>query len=1114
MTELILGGAGSGKTFTVNNKIVSDLSCGASVILLVPEQMAIYSEGRICAEAQRRGVPQTELEILNFKRLCNRIFREYGGIAYNAVNGGAKALLMWEALFSVAPQLMQYGSEVEDAGNFIPMLLSAIKELKSYKITPKMLEEASIASKKKNTKLSEKLSDLALIYSAFSLCLERGFDDPSDDLTRAGELLEVNKFFKGKRVYIDSFVGFTPQELSMLFQIMKQAEYTCVALPYICSEGESNEKNSVLNTDTYKAIRSIASRVSENTVITKLYDAPRFASPELRFLSRSLQYLDSKEIYEKETRNIRTVRAENIYDEVEFTALDIIKKIREGARYKDIAVIAGNTEAYSGILDSVFSRYGIHCHFSERIELSEKPLFKLILSALNIRNGGWRTSDVISFLKTGLTPVTPSECDEIEAYASAWNIIGSTWYGENDWKMNPEGYSGKYTERSEELLSRLNEIRKRFTYPLRKFFEILDGRRSVSEICMALYTLLTELTVPDIMSKNGSDEDVRVWNCMCDSLDTLSEVSGERTADAKLFSGLLSLVIKQTSFGSLPKLSDEIVFGSANLIRANDIKHAYLIGVCEGVFPSPVAENGLFSDGEKELLSEEYGVTLSPTCHEQAMRELYNFYASASIPSETLTVSCYLGSASGAGRASIRPSLSFLRIEALFPKCERIITSEMSFDSRIQNKISASELVSMMPKSKERTALLSIFESDSSLSEIFCADREPLSSDVERLTPEASKLLFGKDMALTQSRLEAYVMCGFKYACTYQLKLKERQSSQFNLADIGTLTHYILERFFAAVASDGMNISELGDDFIERIVSEILNDYLRSVFGEDKNGALTARAFQLFLRLKRAVKCVINNIIEELSQSDFTPAFFELEINGSGADGTVQPLKIPLYGGSNVYIYGKVDRVDICKRGEDVYVRVVDYKTGSKDFSLTDVAAGLNLQMLLYLFSIWHDSGGQFRKAVGCEGKIIPAGVLYSPARPKATASQISYNSTPEEIYKAVSRNLMRKGLLIDDEEILRKMEKKLEGVFIPITSEKDRVSVKSGMTLSSLEQLGQLQSQLAATVAELAEEMRAGNFSAVPKLDSKGKPQACRYCPHKAVCRNEMALSCEAYDI
>ncbi|MBQ7125333.1 MAG: hypothetical protein IJO00_03110, partial [Clostridia bacterium] len=312
MVEFIIGPSGSGKSSLISKKIVDDLASGKKVILLVPEQAAMFSEDVICTEAQKRNVPQTELEILNFKRLCNRAFREYGGIAYNSVSGGAKALILWKALFSSAPFLSRYAPELEDAGNFIPLLLSTISEFKAYGVTPSMLTEAANDIKDEDASLSEKLSELAIIYLQYEQFLGKDFSDPADDLTRLSTLLKQHSFFSGINLYIDSFSGFTPQEYSVLSSAFRQADSVTCALSFTNSDEElafSNVKN------TYKELKKLAERHSSDIKITTLEGSIRFSSHELLFLEQNLWKIGDGKTFSGNSDAIRTVTASGIFSE-------------------------------------------------------------------------------------------------------------------------------------------------------------------------------------------------------------------------------------------------------------------------------------------------------------------------------------------------------------------------------------------------------------------------------------------------------------------------------------------------------------------------------------------------------------------------------------------------------------------------------------------------------------------------------------------------------------------------------------------------------------------------------------------------------------------------------
>ena len=102
---------------------------------------------------------------------------------------------------------------------------------------------------------------------------------------------------------------------------------------------------------------------------------------------------------------------------------------------------------------------------------------------------------------------------------------------------------------------------------------------------------------------------------------------------------------------------------------------------------------------------------------------------------------------------------------------------------------------------------------------------------------------------------------------------------------------------------------------------------------------------------------LLSHLGKELAQSDFVPADFELSI-GKGKE--LEPLVLEIPGGGRISVEGKIDRVDVMEKPSGKYIRVVDYKTGSKDFKLSDVLYGLNMQMLLYLDTVWKNGKSRY----------------------------------------------------------------------------------------------------------------------------------------------------------
>ena len=309
----------------------------------------------------------------------------------------------------------------------------------------------------------------------------------------------------------------------------------------------------------------------------------------------------------------------------------------------------------------------------------------------------------------------------------------------------------------------------------------------------------------------------------------------------------------------------------------------------------------------------------------------------------------------------------------------------------------------------------------------------------------------------------------------------------------------VLERIFLRLQEEGMHVRDLDAAEVERLAGEIIDDYVGRVCPESVRR--TPRFTHLLSTLRRAALPVLFEMVEEFSQSEFVPTFFEMGI----ADGEDAPEAIPftLPGGTRVAIYGRIDRVDTYRKGNKTYLRIIDYKSGEKSFSLADIERGLNTQLLVYMISLWKSENPAFRARL-CEagGEILPAGILYTGARIKdATCdSPDEARDFADHLGAAVSRS----GLLLDDPDVLRAMDRELSGRYIPV-----RVDPKSGeisrgsqKSLASLERMGELVGEIGDVITRIAGDMRSGNASPRPREEGK-KNRACEYCDMRAVCRS-----------
>lgn len=1092
MIEFVCGRAGSGKSEYICSRLKERLS-GASpekkLYLIVPEQQTVVWESR-AARTLPPSAPLS-LEIVNFTRLANLVARTFGGLAENRITRGGKAALMWSVLTSLSPSLAVYGGG-RRADRAVPALLSAVSEMKRCGVTPAALTEAAqhLSGEAGCERLAARAGDLALVYAAYSQLLSARYDDDEDELAHLAVRLRTEDFFAGADVFVDSFFSLTPVENEILYHILRQADN--VTVTFSCPADGAAETHFSSARKFLSTMRRAADRAGKEYRILSLAENRRARSAPLAYLEANLWRFDAPPYAgEDADGSVCVLRARDRYAEADAAACRIAQLIQGGARYGEIALIARDAGALRGILDTALAKRNIPYFFSENTDVPSRPAAQLLFCALSVCSGGWRREDVIRCAKTGLCGLTDDECDALEAYTETWHIRGARAFG-SPWNMNPDGYVPTMSARARATLLAANAARDKLAAPLERFAGVFcRGAAPVREICRACYELLCEFGVWDALAASSASlaeacrareasEEAQLWDILMDALDTLADALPDAEADAAAFSALLRQALGAVRIGAIPGGADEIVIGSADQVRLGEVAHVILLGAAEGEFPGTPADDGFFSDTDKVRLEGE-GVVLSEKTEDRMKDELFWFYRAASLACCTLTVLI----PDSDGGTPLSPSLGAERILALFGTLRVENSAAWGARERVWHPTDACADAFLLRGTPEGEALsrLGVIP-PVRLSPL------PLSAGEERIRPETASLLFGRDISLTQSRLDAFVLCRFGCYCRYEAKLREEKEASLTAVNVGTFVHRVLELFFSRTEGRQMplpeeELSHLTDGIVEDTVGEIC-----------PGGASGGRARYLFTRLKRCVLPMLRSLGEEFARSEFRPAFFELPV-GTGGAGAVPPYRIPAGEGRFVCLRGTIDRLDVWRDGEETYVRVVDYKTGAKKFSPEDISVGVNAQLLIYLFSVLHCPPGEFRRALtGSEnGTIRAAGALYFSARPGETSSDVLLSR--EEAERLAADNVARSGFLCANERVLRAMEPELAGRFLPVRMKKDKLS---GGTVLDGDGMEALEQTMRETIARIGGELCEGGAQAVPRMLHGQNP--CEWCAMKRVCR------------
>ena len=235
MLQFILGRSGSGKTEYLRRALSDRALAGdQNCLMLVPEQYSFEAEKamlKLCGPQRANSIG-----IYSFTRLAEAVFHRLGGLAGHRLTDGGRRVLMASALAACEDVLDVYKNAAK-SGRITELMLTAVDELKMCGISPGDL--AATASGLKSRGLSRKLRELGAVYAAYDAMVAASYLDSRDDLTRLAQALEGTDIFSGCTIAVDSFEGFTQQELDVLARLLAQADTVLVSL---CTDGLSGDE--------------------------------------------------------------------------------------------------------------------------------------------------------------------------------------------------------------------------------------------------------------------------------------------------------------------------------------------------------------------------------------------------------------------------------------------------------------------------------------------------------------------------------------------------------------------------------------------------------------------------------------------------------------------------------------------------------------------------------------------------------------------------------------------------------------------------------------------------------------------------------------------------------
>ena len=1077
MLHLVLGVSGCGKSGYLLRQIRRRALEGKKSILIVPEQFTSSTEARIY---EMMGDELSGfVTSYSFSSLAEAILERYGGAAIRTLTDAGRAVLVRRALQAMGPNLVYYSRHRRSTA-FCERCAETLSELKSSGVDPQQLEELA----KNAGHAHQKLTELAGIFAAYEALLEESAMDPGDRVLLAARKLQP-EFLEGQAIFIDEFDTFNAPKRRMLERMMQLSEETSIAL---CCDGMEDYENGMGLFSGGKKMAAVLRQMARKNGVAVAaptlleQDWRHEQAPDLARLNRLL----SGELVEQapaDPQQLVLWQAESRAAEAKEVAAAIGRLARQGVPYHQMAVICRDSETYLSAIRYEFQLANIPLFFDEATTAEHTAPVRLVQALLSLLRRGINTDNILAVAKSGLTKLEEPKLCALENYAYTWQLSAAQWRKPFD--LSPQGFGGernpdKMKEEQREQLEFAEECRA-FLVPLLDGFAKSAKELPTNQLCAKIYTLMQMLGAEQRMGEiaqelketegiPAAEEAIRVWNVTSDLLDQMALLAGEEILPANEALELFNLLVKSTDLGHIPQTLDAVIFTTAGRMRLNNPEWCFVLGLGEGEFPKAPGDKGLLTHTERDSLMRQ-GVDM-PDCFENRMlREQICFYKALTASSKGLWLSWSAGSAALPMTSALSPVVEMMAPQS--PKlqaADRAFTPAMALDLLGQ---------SWDAQSGQTAALYEAVQHSKEGEELLLPLKKAVSTEPFTVYNKAAmKTLLGKELWMSPSRMERYYSCPFSYFMEYVLGAKPRRQATLTPDQSGNLVHYILEQ---ALSRTGETFVDLTEEEVAELAASIAQEYVN----ENMPGQAQRFAY-LVERLKKSAANLLLYIQQEQRQGSFVPVAFELGIGSNPSD--VPPVVLTTKNGEKVRMIGKVDRVDAFQKHGSTWLRVVDYKTGSKEFLLDDVRNGLNCQMLIYLFTLTRNGEQTFKEPT-------PAGVLYLMADPAPT------RGSREQAAKGLEYKV--EGLVADEYAVIDAMDSERKGLYVPFKFDKDG-SPKANAALASLETMEELRAELDHLVIQMAEDLYDGKVQAEPLPRGKRKETHCQYCDYRSVCGHE----------
>lgn len=1083
-------------------------------LVIVPDQYSLEAEKQAFRLLRTRGM--MNVEITSLSRLGSRLIEKQGGGKRTFIDKYGRHALLAQIGAKCKDQLRIFQGSL-GKNSFLEMTNNLISEMKQYNVKPEDLNRLR-EGLDENSLLAAKLSDLQILFTQYESRIKGKYTDSEDYIDLYMEKIPKSDVISGSRIWVYGFDSFAPKALDVLGHLMAAAEEVSVFLTYDrnCRDEELFKLSEIVMSALINRAEAFGVAWEKQQIKEGSgYDVER-ESCAISHLEQEL-YAIIKRPFEAvepggadeltgEDPSVVLVEAANLYSEAESAASYMLHLLRDkGLRYRDIVVICNDQAVRSSIISRVFEEYGIRLFDDKKRSILSSPIAIFVVALLETAVYRYRTADVFKTLKTGFAALQDEEIEALENYAIKYRIKGSLWQ---------KPFAKGALEYGDDGLAELENLRQRAIEPFAKVAALCKKAQTVGDFISDYYDFLVEesllaekiLALIETQKAEGlldlAEETEQIWGQIVGLLNQLAELCGEEPFDGSEFVELLITGLSQMEVGVLPPTADDVLMGTMQRTRSGPVKAVVIIGANEGLLPTNVQDEGLFSMEELEYLAES-GKEICKVDKIRVLEEQLAIYRNLSKPSRYLWISYAASDEEG---KETRPSEVVDTLRRIFPALMPIqdVVSRGQVQDLVGGRIGAlrhltgalltgrkGEKISGGWKTvvdwyrKEEPERLSQIEEGLS----FTNTQKPLSRKL-------AKLLYRRDMelplTLSPSRLEKFSRCPFAHFVAYGLKPEERRIFEAAGREIGDIYHKCLmeisRKLTAENAWDSITQEECRQFVSETALRETAG-YREGVFAFSNEERYKTR------RIEDTCFHVCWALIEQVRAGAIQRSLYEVPF---GQNRTIAPIQVTAEG-EQIFIEGKIDRMDVLKEER---VKIIDYKTGRETFDTEEARGGYRLQLMLYL------------KAAQEEAK-RPAGVFYFHIEdPRVDLTGTAQEKISEEILKKVRKSFRLDGIMVNDREVIDGIAGDFDGYsdIVPLRVTKEGVKATSEGVLLSEEEFAALQADVDRQIEALCARLADGEIQIQPKKTDRESP--CVYCDYKGICRFDISFPGCNYEI